>query len=334
MTVTLLLIVEGILLLTPVFASTASYNSINNGAIDEVFPGASSLAIDPRTTSFSFGQYMLPGVFSYFGGYNNNNSGSAKTLKYNDGCKPDCELDIHIPQDGASSSSGYPVIFHVHGGGWDYGDKSSPLIPIGYWLDREYAFVSIQYRFPSQTPGGATIFEQLDDVQDAFNYMTLIGSEQGLDTSRVLFFGDSAGGHLACTVAYRLDVPEIRGVVNLYGATEWEYYIDSGGGSLENLFEKVLLSSNTSDDDYRTASCSTYAAAKSAPILTMHGTTDTIVPLRVSEHLHSVVGSLGVSNLLVNIPLTGHVLEAFFYSIGGQISVYAMERFAAAQLLG
>ena len=106
----ILLIIEGILLLVPVFVSTSKYNSMNNRAIDEVFRGASSLAPDPRQTSFSFGQYMLPGVFSYFGGYKND-SGNVKTLKYKDGCIPECELDIHLPHDTKPTSSGiYPVM--------------------------------------------------------------------------------------------------------------------------------------------------------------------------------------------------------------------------------
>ena len=66
--------------------------------------------------------------------------------------------------------------FEVHGGGWDSGRISDPKQPIGYWLERgSYAYASIQYRFPSQTPGGSTIWEQLDDVEDAFNYMMNIG---------------------------------------------------------------------------------------------------------------------------------------------------------------
>jgi len=333
--ISLLLVLEGILLLTPVLASVSSFHSLdsdsNSGGI--IFDEAK--AVDPRPSPFSFGQYMLPGSFSQFGGYDNN-AGRAKTFKYKDGCEPECELDIHIPKSNGestpSSSSGYPVIFHIHGGGWDSGEKSTPLVPISYWLNRNYAFVSIQYRFPSQTPGGATVFEQLDDVQDAFDYITSIGAEEGLDTSRVLFFGDSAGGHLACTVAYRSGAPGIRGLVNLYGATEWEYYMDSGGGYLEGLFEKVLPSSATAKDDYRNVSCSTYATSASAPILTVHGTWDTLVPMAVSEHLHSVVTTLGVSNLLVEVPLAEHVLEAGFYSVGGQMTIFAMERFVAAQL--
>ena len=41
---------------------------------------------------------------------------------------------------------------------------------------------------------------------------------------------------------------------------------------------------------------------------------------------------LGVPNLLIEIPLSDHVLELGFNSIGGQPSLYAGERFIAAQL--
>ena len=153
------------------------------------------------------------------------------------GCVPECELDIHLPEGGENvpPSSGYPVIFEVHGGGWDSGVKSATKIPITYWLERNYAFVSVEYRFPSQTPGGSSIWEQFDDVEDALNYMIEIGADQGLDTSRILTTGDSAGGHLACVVSYRADNPAIKGVMNFYGATEWKYYFDTGGKLLGYL---------------------------------------------------------------------------------------------------
>lgn len=120
--VTLLLIVEGILLLTPIFASSSSYNSLNNGAIEQTFlptnndddaPSSSLLPNPPRHTSFSFGQYMLPGPFSQFGGYTNNNANAVKTFRYKDGCKPECELDIHVPvvaDDDMLGIIGYPVM--------------------------------------------------------------------------------------------------------------------------------------------------------------------------------------------------------------------------------
>lgn len=103
--VALLLVVEGVLLLVPVFAQNAANVE---GAIDEVFPGASSLAPSPRASPFSFGQYLLPGSFSFYGGYDNN-AGGAITFRYKNGCAPECALDVHTPQ-GEAPPSGYPVM--------------------------------------------------------------------------------------------------------------------------------------------------------------------------------------------------------------------------------
>jgi len=324
-----LLIIEGILLLSPVFASLSTYNNIDvelNTAFPEVvtYPPP-----DPKIKAFSFGNYLLPGVFSMNGGYTNQND-NVKTFKYKDGCSPDCELDIHLPK-GDIPISGYPIIFEVHGGGWDSGAKSATKIPLSYWTNRGYAFVSIQYRFPSRMEEGSSIWEQLDDVEDALNYIIENGEEQGLDTSRILMTGDSAGGHLACVVSYRSEVPSIKGVMNFYGATEWKYYFDTGGKLLGMLLDK-LLPDGGSDDDFKAASCSTYVTPTSPPLLSIHGTWDVIVPLRLSEYLHSVFDDLGVSNLLLKMPTSDHVLELGYNSLGGQPSIYAMERFVAATI--
>ena len=47
-------------------------------------------------------------------------------------------------------------------------------------------------------------------------------------------------------------------------------------------------------------------------LLTIHGTWGYTVPIRLSQYLHSVVDELGVPNLLIEIPLSDHVLELGF----------------------
>ena len=76
-----LLIIEGILLLSPVFASLSTYNSIDV-ELDNAFPEVLAYPPpDPKNKAFSFGNYLLPGGFSMNGGYTNQND-NVKTFKY------------------------------------------------------------------------------------------------------------------------------------------------------------------------------------------------------------------------------------------------------------
>ena len=196
------------------------------------------------------------------GGYNKR--GKVKSFIYKEGCVPECRLDIHTVE---GDNVPRPVIFEVHGGGWDSGRISDPKQPIGYWLERGYAYASIQYRFPSQTPGGSTIWEQLDDVEDAFNYMMNIGDENGINTYQGLWLPairlEVIFGMCRCIQLYKN--PATKAVLNFYGATEWKYYFDTGGKLLNLLMGKLL----PGDERFQSCtSCSTYATSSSPPLLT------------------------------------------------------------------
>lgn len=123
--VTLLLVIEGFLLLIPVFASISMIQILNAGIIEETFASSYNTAavvpVNPKSEAFNFGQYMLPGSFSYYGGYNNGDmkekfhyipgcNPCRKTLQYKVGCSPACEMDIHIPNDAPVYDDGYPVM--------------------------------------------------------------------------------------------------------------------------------------------------------------------------------------------------------------------------------
>ena len=60
------------------------------------------------------------------GGYNKR--GKVKSFIYKEGCVPECQLDIHAVE---GDNAPRPVIFEVHGGGWDSGVIQSNLLVIG-----------------------------------------------------------------------------------------------------------------------------------------------------------------------------------------------------------
>lgn len=109
-------------------------------------------------------------------------------------------LDIYRP----SQSGLYPVLIYVHGGSWINGDKNlgpgADYTNVLRELANGYAVVSINYRSAlldtASTAPGALL-----DVKLAIKWVKKIGWLVGLDASRIMLWGYSAGGHLATLAA-------------------------------------------------------------------------------------------------------------------------------------
>jgi acetyl esterase/lipase len=52
-------------------------------------------------------------------------------------------LDVHAPEEGKD----HPIVFWIHGGGWQRGDKTEVKAKPQAFVDRGYVFVSTNYRF-------------------------------------------------------------------------------------------------------------------------------------------------------------------------------------------
>jgi acetyl esterase len=97
-------------------------------------------------------------------------------------------------------ASGSPVLLHMHGGGFVFGDLETHdahcrnLANVTGW-----AVLAIDYRRAPEHPYPAAP----DDVDRVLAWIRSTGISLGLDTSRLAIMGDSAGGNLAFTAAYR-----------------------------------------------------------------------------------------------------------------------------------
>jgi arylformamidase len=98
-------------------------------------------------------------------------------------------LDIHAPA-GAKS---LPVVFWIHGGGWQTGDKSMVALKPKAFTEAGFVFVSINHRLlPSAEMGAIT-----RDVASALGWGHKNIAAHGGDPTRVLVMGHSSGGQLA-----------------------------------------------------------------------------------------------------------------------------------------
>lgn len=98
-------------------------------------------------------------------------------------------LDIYAP-DGAKN---LPVVFWIHGGGWQAGDKSDVQIKPRWFADRGCVFVSTNYRLLPQVEMGVLI----QDVAKSLGWVHKNIAQHGGDPNRILVGGHSAGAQLA-----------------------------------------------------------------------------------------------------------------------------------------
>lgn len=98
-------------------------------------------------------------------------------------------LDVYAP----AGAKNLPVVFWIHGGGWQTGDKSMVALKPKAFMDAGMVFVSINHRLLPAVDMG-TIAR---DVASALGWVHKNIAAHGGDPARLLVMGHSSGGQLA-----------------------------------------------------------------------------------------------------------------------------------------
>ena len=98
-------------------------------------------------------------------------------------------LDVYAP----AGAKDLPVVFWIHGGGWQAGDKTDVKLKPKAFMDKGFVFVSTNYRLLPAVDMGTLI----RDVARSFRWVHDHIAEYGGDPKRVLVGGHSAGAQLA-----------------------------------------------------------------------------------------------------------------------------------------
>jgi acetyl esterase/lipase len=98
-------------------------------------------------------------------------------------------LDIYAPKD----AKNLPVVFWIHGGGWQVGDKSDVKDKPKAFVERGFVFVSTNYRLLPKVEM-QVIFQ---DVAKSLGWVHKHIAEHGGDPTRIIVGGHSAGAQLA-----------------------------------------------------------------------------------------------------------------------------------------
>jgi arylformamidase len=123
-------------------------------------------------------------------------SSTAQTVKSNIPYVPNGHvrhvLDIYAPEE----AKNLPVLFWIHGGGWQTGDKTSVHHKPAFFMEKGFVFVSINHRFLPEV-----VMEDLvSDVATAFAWVQQNIANHGGDPQRIIVGGHSSGAQLAALI--------------------------------------------------------------------------------------------------------------------------------------
>jgi arylformamidase len=142
-----------------------------------------------------------------------------RTFAYADPAHERQVLDVYAPK----GAKNLPVVFWIHGGGWQAGDKSDVQHKPTWFMEKGFVFVSTNYRLLPSVDMGTLV----RDVAKAVRWVREHIAEHGGDPNQLLVMGHSAGAQLAallCTDdrylrAEGVPLSSVRGCVPVDGDT-------------------------------------------------------------------------------------------------------------------
>lgn len=180
--------------------------------------------------------------------------------------------DLYLPENPGPST---PVALSIHGGAWVAMDKSS-FAGVAEFLCRQgFAVYNIQYRYATTAPWPGIG----DDCLEAARFV-LDGKHPalaGLDRSKLLVVGASAGGHLALVTGLRLPADKVLGIVSISGVADPE-----ADYKVKPDLVKLLWGKAPTAAELAAAAPATYAGKDGPPVLCTHAYFDTVVPFSSS----------------------------------------------------
>ncbi|OGO81606.1 MAG: hypothetical protein A2Y21_09110 [Clostridiales bacterium GWC2_40_7] len=183
-------------------------------------------------------------------------------------------LDVHHLKSGRKLK---PVIFYIHGGGWNSGDKNFSRFFGPSFLPMGYTLVSVNYRLIPKNPYPA----QIEDCAAALKWVVDNMEKYGGDPFRIAVIGDSAGGHLAGLLvagqkwhqSFGIDINRVKCWVPISGDHDLGLKENYYGKMMQDMAEMFDFEKNKAD-----ASPVNHVTGREPPSLIIHGGDDWLVP--------------------------------------------------------
>jgi acetyl esterase/lipase len=223
----------------------------------------------------------------------------------------EAKLDLYlVREDGspAGDQRARPTVIFIHGGGWVNGVKEGSVMSLMPYLAMGMHVVNVEYRLARIAHAPAAV----EDCRCALRWVIRNAKTYGIDTSRLVVAGHSAGGHLALMTGLLPESagldrqcpgpeePAVAAIVNWYGITDVNGLLE---GPDLRAFAVTWLGSTPDRERIATrVSPLTYVRPGVPPVFTIHGDEDQTVPYSHAVRLHEALDAAHVPNELVTTP--------------------------------
>jgi acetyl esterase/lipase len=247
-------------------------------------------------------------------------------------------LDVYRP--GSSTVARHPLVVYVHGGGW-VGGHTRHSGAFANWpavlaslAAKGYVVASIEYRLSDEAPFPAAV----QDVKTSIRWLRSKARDFGIDPSRALLWGGSAGGQLAALAATTCGEDALAPAISpadeplraasdcVQGLVAWYGMFDLGGADRDPVVKYLGCVPSSCADRAALASPVTHLDARDPPTLLVHGEEDETVPVGQSRAFFAALQSKRIHAELFVIPEVDHSFIGASPASTRQASLAALSR--------
>ncbi len=254
----------------------------------------------------------------------------------------DLTLRIFRPS-GPVPNGGWPVLMHIHGGGWVEGSNEEQSADMRWFADQGWIVLSVGYSLSSET---RHLWDRVhDQLGCAMAWTNANIASRGGNPERLALRGGSAGGNLAINAAYMANkgtlrsscggtIPRVQSVTPIYPGVDLVAIHNNNypltGPDVQSMTERYTGGSPKQfPGRYAAVASATHISPSAPPTLMFMTQNDHLVPLASMERFAGQVRQAGIPLRLVSIPHGEHGFEIIGIgnAIVRQVSLQFMQQY-------
>jgi acetyl esterase/lipase len=225
-------------------------------------------------------------------------------------------MDVYT--SGFTPGANKPVIINIHGGSWSRGSNKEPNAVLSTIVQsKEMLIMNINFRLAPRFPLPAAII----DVKRAIAFAKRSARAYGGNPDNIFLMGDSSGGHCALVAAltgnhktFQADDVDadtsVQGAILLCPALDPTNTFDIHHRSNEDKwFIREICGGDP--DAAALVHPTQYASKDMPPMLSLHGTTDTLVDIENSRRFKAKCADIGAEDKFTLVELA-YAHHAYF----------------------